>query len=340
MTLYGTLTRTGGVVNSNNDPPVLDRNAPLATYWNKPVSELAAAESVVISKETAERHYLYSLLVAALVFRFWNGNKHGQSGNYPWREAQRLSSASGIYEGGQYLGHNIACLGVDGNGEVIDFDFNHNDIFSSSVEHAESRLVRRVFSLAQVYDDWHMRRPSGVPQNYLNILSNVTIYTSLESCAQCSGIMALGSVKSIVYLQRDPGQYAIGNILRNLTTADLRAPLPISADNFDFHYYKQLNDGYREFYLRVSERPFYIDNGVPDRSQSITSFLCTDFARGIFKQASEELNLYKLKYPKFKPSDNGQTSSQMLTNEEVLKHLKSFYEYASICGRRGTAHKL
>lgn len=327
-------------MNPRNNPPVLDPNAPLANYWNKPVRELAAAEPIVISNETAERHYLYSLLVAALVFRFWNGNKHGQSGNYPWRVTQRLPS--GIYDGGQYLGHNIACLGVDGNGEVIDFDFNHNDIFSSSVEHAESRLVRRVFSLAQVYDDWHVRRPGGLPksQDYLNILSNVTIYTSLESCAQCSGIMALGSVKSVVYLQQDPGQYAIGNILRNLTTADLRAPLPISADNFGFPYYGRLNDGYRKFYFDVLNQPFYIDGVVVDRSQSITSFLCTDDAKAIFEQASRELNAYKVKYPGFKPSDNGQTSSEMLANQGVLEHLKRFYEYASLCGRRGTAHKL
>src|SRR3981189_2447238 len=43
----------------------------------------------------------------------------------------------------RYLGHNIACIAVDGNGEIIDFDFNHNDLFRSSAEHAESRMVRR-----------------------------------------------------------------------------------------------------------------------------------------------------------------------------------------------------
>ena len=40
----------------------------------------------------------------------------------------------------RYLGHNIACIAVDGNGEIIDFDFNHNDFFRSSAEHAESRI--------------------------------------------------------------------------------------------------------------------------------------------------------------------------------------------------------
>jgi tRNA(Arg) A34 adenosine deaminase TadA len=325
-------------VSSQGDPPV--PNSPLAHYWNKPVRELVAAEPIVISDEKAERHYLYCLLVATLVYKFWNGNKRGQCGDYPWRRGQRLSS--GIYEGGQYLGHNIACIGVDGDGEVIDFDFNHNDIFSSSVEHAESRLVRRVFSLAQVYDDWHVRRLDGTSksQDYLNILSKVTIYTSLESCAQCSGIMALGSVKSVVYLQQDPGQYAIGNILRNLTTADLRAPLPISADKVGLSYYARLNNAYKTFCKEILEQPFYVDGAVKDQTQSITSFLCTDDARAIFEEASAELDSYKLKYPQFKPSDNGQESSRMLTNAGVLEHVRRFKDYACIRGRRGTAHKL
>jgi len=334
------LLELGGIVSSKDDPPVLDPNAPLANYWDKPVSELAAAESIVISDEKAERHYLYSLLVAALVFRFWNGNKHGQSGNYPWRAGQKLSS--GIYDGGQYLGHNIACIGVDGHGEVIDFDFNHNDIFSSSVEHAESRLVRRVFSLAQVYDDWQVRRPSSIPksQDYLNILSNVTIYTSLESCAQCSGIMALGSVKSVAYQQRDPGQYAIGNILRNLTTPDLRAPLPISVDKVGFPYYAMLNNAYKTFYAGVLKQPFYVNGSVKDQTQSITSFLCTDDAKAIFEQANTEFSAYKVKHPGFKPNGNGDGSSGMLSNQEALEHIRHFYDYASLYGRRGTAHKL
>lgn len=327
---------------TNNGPPVVDPTVPLAQYWDKQVSELAAPELATITSEDAERHYIFSLLVAALVQRFWNGNKNGQTGDYPWRQKQKLSS--GIYEGGQYLGHNITCVGVDGLGEVIDFDFNHNEIFSSSVEHAESRLVRRVFSLAQVYDDWHIRRPDDVPksQNYMNILSNVTVYTSLESCAQCSGIMALGKVKAIVYLQQDPGMYSIGNILRNLTTPSLRAPLPISADRFGFSYYAKLNSGFRCFYADVLKRPFYIDKTKEhrDNSQSITSFLCTDDAKAIFDRALKEFQTYRVRYGSYMPLDDGKPNPRVLTNEQVLKHVRDFYGYASACGHRGTAHKL
>jgi tRNA(Arg) A34 adenosine deaminase TadA len=323
------------------DPPVLDPQSPLATYWDKPVCELATLDDAKMPPELKERHYLYSLLVAALVSNYWNGNKRGQDGTYPWREKQRLPN--GIYRGGQYLGHNIACIGVDGIGEVIDFDFNHNEIFSSSVEHAESRLVRRVFSLAQVYDDWRMRRPEDLPksQGYANLLSNVTIYTSLESCAQCSGIMALGQVKSVVYLQHDPGQFVIGNILWKLTTSNLKAPLPISADQFSFPYYRALNDAYKDFYSRVLQEPFYIDaKGTKDNTQSITSFLCTDIAKSAFDQAAEELKSFTVKYPEYKPTDTEANNPRLLTNLQIQGHTRDFYAYAVASGRRGTPHKL
>jgi tRNA(Arg) A34 adenosine deaminase TadA len=320
-------------------PPVLDPQSPLATFWEKRVWELATLALAEMPVELKERHYLYSLLVAALVSSYWNGNKRGQDGAYPWRQKQR--QPNGIYSGGQYLGHNIACIGVDGSGEVIDFDFNHNEIFSSSVEHAESRLVRRVFSLAQVYDDWRIRRPEDLPrsQGYANLLSDVTVYTSLESCAQCSGIMALGQVKSVVYLQHDPGQFVIGNILWKLTTSGLKAPLPISADQFGFPYYDALNAGYKEFYSGVVQEPFYIDgNGKKDNAQSITSFLCTDIAKNIFDRALQELESYTVKYPEYRPADIA--SARSLTNREVQTHTRGFYAYAVASGRRGTSHKL
>ena len=323
-----------------NQPPVMDPSEPLAQYWDKPVSELVALPDAPISPEDQERHTIYSLLLMSLIASFWNGNKHGQDGVYPWRPKQLRPD--GIYNGGQYLGHNIACLAVDGEGEVIDFDFNHNNIFSSSVEHAESRLVRRVFSLAQIYDNWEVKKAKDLPasSSYMSILSNVTIYTSLESCAQCSGIMALGAVKAVVYMQHDPGQFLIGNILRNLTTASLRAPLPISADKIGFPYYDQLNNGYKNFYDNVGTTPFYTKGTQkPDTAQSITSFLCTDEALSIFQAAAAQLSQMQLKYPDYTPLDSTTNQPRGLNNQSALEHSQQFFIYASHLGLRGTPHK-
>jgi tRNA(Arg) A34 adenosine deaminase TadA len=319
----------------------------LAKYWNRPVHEMATVAAPAISAPDAERHSIFSLLTMALVSVMWNGNKRGQDGVYPWRQRQRLPN--GTYAGDRYLGHNIACVAVDSNGEVIDFDFNHNEIFSSSAEHAEARLVRRLFSLTQIYDTWAVK-PLPVQNDlpYTNLLNGVTIYTSLESCAQCSGIMALGMVGKVVYLQHDPGQYVIGNFLYNLTSSAGRAPLPIPADTFGFSSYSKLNSAFADFYAKVETTPFFIPNDgkkTSDISKSITSFLCTDDAKNIFDAAANKLDSLKLAYSDYRPAPpsdvNGATPSDtgVLSNDEALSHVKEFLVYAAKSGHRGTPHK-
>lgn len=179
-----------------------------------------------------------------VVQQYWNGFKRGRHGEYPWNHAPVPGDPP--YIEGDYLGHNIAALAVDSDGRVVDFDFNHNTLFNSSAEHAEARLVRRLYGLAQISDSWSAVPAGGealgsqAPSGSYSGLSNVTIYTSLESCSQCSGIMALAQVREVVYLQTDPGMYFIGRILRNLTTSKLRAPLPISAGEVDSDFFETL----------------------------------------------------------------------------------------------------
>lgn len=202
--------------------------------------------------------------------------------------------------------------------------------------------MRRIFSLTQLYDDRRVRRPDDPPRdaNYLNVLSKVTIYTSLESCAQCSGIMALGKVKSVVYLQPDPGQFCVGNIMYNLTTDALRAPLPISADKIGLNYFQQLRDGYADFYARVTREPFYTNGAAKDNSQSITSYLCTDAALAIYNAGCEEFRTLKPAHPEHKPATDTASHSHALTNERALSNARTFLDYATSLGKRGTPHKL
>lgn len=322
-------------------PPAYLNGPLIDKYWNRPVSELATVKRRVIEDELQERHRIYSLLLMSLVHHYWNGNKRKNEGEYPWREKQRLPN--GLYRGGDYLGHNIGSLAVDGIGEIIDFDFNHNEILSSSVEHAESRLVRRVFSLTQIYDNWATREPNDLPRStgYSNVLSSVTIYTSLESCSQCAGIMALGRVKEVVYLQRDPSMYLIGNILYNLTEkTDLEAPYPVAAEDFGFEYFERLNSSFADFKSGVRDKPFHVLSGKEDKSPSVTSFLCTDNALTIYEDAASQFLSYQTKYPDYKPANAEQSKPQMLTNEQCLTHTRRFLDYAVSSGRRGTPHKL
>lgn len=324
--------------------PVL--NERLKYYLDRPVRDLIALDAKPLSAGQKERHRLYSLALMSLVHHYWNGNKYGRNGEYPWNEPS--GTADGKYLDRDYLGHNIAAMAVDGDGRVIDFDFNHNRIFNSSVEHAEARLIRRVYGLAQVQDSWNTNdyTPQSKPMDDYNTLENVTVYTSLESCSQCAGIMALGRVKEIVYLQSDPSMYLIGNILRNLTLdTKLQAPLPIAASEDSLACFNKLNDAYVRFSEQVAAKPFFIPrDGKPDHSNSITSFLCTKAARDIYGEAAGVFTKYmdeaiELEHPTFQPLDkNGLTVKTALTNRESLAELKCFLLYAIANGRRGTPH--
>ena len=262
--------------------------------------------------------------------RFWNGNKRGPLGTYPLRAQAEGSGAStpARYRGDmienpgglrvnwdRYLGHNIACIAVDGNGDIIDFDFNHNDFFRSSAEHAESRMVRRLFSLTDIFDSWRTGSERNDKPRAAS-LNDVTLYTSLESCAQCSGVMSLAGVKQIVYLQNDFTAFMIGNIMYNLanripvrnsqgTLVGTRpgAPVPIPGSQVGLSEFERLNEANLEFVrdMRAAETAkspaeHFLSPRMkirPDFEPSITSFLSqtrlTKFSRTEAKASTTPL---------------------------------------------------
>lgn len=352
-------------MNCSDKAPPPPPSPALQAYWTSCVHELATVppatlDAVRNNEVLQERHRICSLVVLGLLAQYWNGNKYGAEGSYYDRKKQAI--ADGFYRGAtlsmrkgeqtpsssfEYLGHNIACIAVDKNGRIIDFDFNHNEVFDSSVEHAESRLVRRVFSLAQVYQAAALgsekEKKDGV--EYSNILSDVTIYTSLESCAQCAGIMTLAKVKEVVYLQTDPGMYGIGNILYNFTheggnprKGAVPAPLPIPANIFGLSYFSELDEAYARFAAEVgpNKADFFKREGFSRNDPSMTSFLCTDTAFAICDRARKDLTTMATRFPDKKPEGN----DSALTNEQMLQEARNFFDYAIKAGDRGTAHKL
>lgn len=351
-------------------PPGFDAQEPFAKNWAKPLREvvhvdLSAAAPELANEAVKERHRIYCHLLMKLIVRFWNGNKRGPLGSYPRRvkqmEAVQPVQPTQRYRGDmienpdrlrvnwdRYVGHNIACVAVDGNGEIIDFDFNHNDFFRSSAEHAESRMVRRLFSLTDIFDSWKTGDQIGEKSRAFS-LQNVTLYTSLESCAQCSGVMSLGGVKQVVYLQNDFTAYMIGNIMFNLANPVSGlpgAPKPIPASAVGLPQFNTLNDANLGFIKDIQDakarndttRAFFIspDKTLIDYEPSITSFLCTDAARDIFEDGGKQLDTMMLKFPNAKHPDE----RDVLSNQECLEEARSFFKYADVEGYRGSPHKL
>lgn len=310
----------------------------LDQYLDGHVKDLVAASPRIMGAEEQERHRIYCLLLMAIVAFNWCGNKHGavdtpapdgEWGLNPLLPPSHTAAKRGSFLKRDYVGHNIAAFATDRDGNIIDFDFNHNEIFNSSIEHAEARLLNRLFKLTKIHDTWAIgSKDAGEKDDgrYGSMLKGVTVYTSLESCAQCSGIMTLGNVNEVVYLQEDPGQYKIGNIMYRLTAPqDLvgkpSAPRPVSADVFDFTPFRLLNTAF-EAYLKKYGKP------------NMTSFLCTEAAYQIFLQAEHALADFKVVY---KESPAGSRATR-LNNEGVLVECLSFYQYVVDKGRRGTPH--
>jgi tRNA(Arg) A34 adenosine deaminase TadA len=377
----GTAGALGGTALAQAQTPLprgFDTQDPLIDNWQKQLSAVVDVDPGLkvdareLEQEAVrERHRIYSYLLMKLIHRFWNGNKRGPLGTYPLRVDQKdpVQQTPQRYRGDmienpegmrinwdRYLGHNIACIAVDGNGEIIDFDFNHNDFFRSSAEHAESRIVRRLFSLTDIFDSWRTgQRIRDKPR--AASLNEVTLYTSLESCAQCSGVMSLAGIKQIIYLQNDFTAYMIGNIMYKLanripirdaqgTVVGTRpgAPVPIPGSAVGLDEFKVLNDANLEFVKNIkaaeaAKNPngaFFVSaDGKPDFEPSITSFLCTDAAYKIFEAGGKKLDQLALSFPDFRFPDSGG-----LQNQQCLKEAQEFYKYADIEGYRGSPHKL
>jgi tRNA(Arg) A34 adenosine deaminase TadA len=178
-------------------------------------------------------------------------------------------------------GHNIGSILVDPNGRIVNWARNCNAVLSNGTQHGEVRLMLG-----------YLNRVGGYS------LKNHTVYTTLEPCAQCSGMMVLTSIKRTVYGQTDPG---FGKALERL-----------SLDS------NQWNEaGYRPYprsVISVKSNNKYcelLDNEYGKIGGSITKFLLTDISKTIYEDAAKTLQNYTVKYSE---------------NKEILAHAQATIE--------------
>jgi tRNA(Arg) A34 adenosine deaminase TadA len=172
------------------------------------------------------RHLIYSYAVMSLLYNEFNGNKQGPIGNYDFRDKCKIgpvgipqedaSSQKFVYaskatedgtlsEASDYLGHNIVALAVCKRGSVLRVSYNHNVLFSSTVDHAEERLIDGLFKDPAAF----------IPKSHAEIfksdqrvnieahMKHISVYTSLEPCQQCSGKLHIAEVPEVIFCQRD-----------------------------------------------------------------------------------------------------------------------------------------
>lgn len=158
-----------------------------------------------MSEEEKEKHNIFMLLSLTLVYDNWciPKNDHALVETYKKFDPTREFS--------DYVGHNIGALLVSPKDPIVCYALNNNYLHNNSTQHAEARVVRKGVRL---YNRLRFKSGEGLT-GYSSILQDHTVYTTLESCSQCSGIMDLANVARVIYAQDDPGQGHIGNVLYN-----------------------------------------------------------------------------------------------------------------------------
>jgi tRNA(Arg) A34 adenosine deaminase TadA len=165
-------------------------------------------------------------------------------------------------------GHNIGSVLVNPEGQVVFWARNYNYKMKDGTQHGEVRLMLGYLEKIKSYS-----------------LKGYTVYTSLEPCAQCSGMMIQQSIARTVYGQTDPDFGKAVERLKldssSIPNGYIPYPRPVTADVSQSIICKQLDAAYKK-----------------SAKKSITDFLMTDQAKAIYQAANQMLLNYQVKYPK------------------------------------------
>ncbi|MFE8598202.1 nucleoside deaminase [Archangium violaceum] len=202
--------------------------------------------------EQNEKDQIYSLVAYAVVYRNW----------------QEASVGVGV------RGYNIGSVLVDPSGRLVCWARNAVGVTGNKTQHGEVRLMTNYL---------HNTTGGALGGGY-------TVYTTLEPCAMCSGMMTLMSVKSTVYGQADPD---FGKALERLSFNS-------TAIHGFCSYPRGVTSG--EVIHAIAER---LDQGYARYMQThppvITDFLASPEARQIFADAEQQLLTFKVQFPSNQP---------------------------------------
>ena len=162
-------------------------------------------------------------------------------------------------------GYNIGSVLVDEKYNIVCWARNSVNITNNNTQHGEVRLMLNYLNNTTVFD-----------------LQNYRLYTTLEPCAMCSGMMTLNQLFLSVYGQKDHGY---GDAIQRLELDSK------SCGGFDPYPRPVISVVNKTNYPDRLDRA-YLNSGI----SSITEWLATDEAKEIFEATVVELNNYKVQY--------------------------------------------
>lgn len=188
----------------------------------------------------AERDLIGILLAYATVANSWQDND--------------------IKEQGKQRGHNIGAVLVSDQGKVLSVKQNAAYVTGDRTQHAEVRAIQSYLSFTES-----------------RYVENCTIYTTLEPCPMCSGMMLMTKLKRVVYGQPDP-EY--GDALAKLAGYP-RGTVAVAS---------------KDVVTQALIKAFDAYNGDPAHG-SVVDFLYSSEAKAVFDDAKEDLLSFQVEFP-------------------------------------------
>lgn len=164
-------------------------------------------------------------------------------------------------------GYNVGSILVSPNNEILDWGINSVNQTENCTQHGEVRLMTRYLDKDGVYT-----------------LNNHTIYSTLEPCAMCAGMMTMASIKRTVNGQRDYHfSKALERLAYNSEPHGGYPPYPriVLSENTPSRFGATLDEAYQD-YIKEGNKPI------------ITKFLSTTAAKAIFAQALQAFQSYQV----------------------------------------------
>jgi tRNA(Arg) A34 adenosine deaminase TadA len=227
---------------------------PCPNSWFFTAPGLAKNRMGMSQAAIAERDHLFALASLAVVNEDWQFSPDDAKANAEVANLPRR-------------GHNIGGVLVDDRGKLVWWERNSNGIECSGTNHGETRMMISYLKFS--------RRST---------LGCHSIYTSLEPCAMCSGMMVQQKIARTIYVEKDHGFGAALERLhqpfgpRNFPCGFPRAPFSRHAE--DVAAAKDLDVKFHDFMKKTG-------------NDDLTSFLQTKEAHDTYQAAEDELLAFK-----------------------------------------------
>lgn len=218
-----------------------------AKHFSKKIVE-PVLEQTTVDAPQQERDDIFSLLAYALVYQDW------QQGSVP-RNKRR--------------GYNIGAVLVNPQFEPVFHGLNCINSTDNATQHGEVRAITQYLEQTRKFN-----------------LDKYHVYTTLEPCVMCAGMITMVSVGRVVYGQHDVDySKAFERLAMDTRPIGGFAPYPrrVQALASQLPFCKQLDDAYKVF---LSSDP----------EKVLAKFLTSEGAEAIYKQASADFFSYTIKY--------------------------------------------